>query len=175
MITLSVFTIFCEYIATIVASDSKKNQHDYIFAKFKIHLCWCSSPFKITYIKHKVQYNRGNTLIIPLIHNKNNHMPLIPIKHTCITLINIKNNYRLRIHIKHTSITLINIKNNHKPLMHIKHTSIKLIRIKHTSITLINSKHNHKPLIHIKHTSMTLRHIFHFRIYKRDLAILTEW
>ena len=64
MITLSVFTIFCEYIATIVASDSKKNQHDYIFAKFKIHLCWCSSPFKIRHIKHKVQYNRGNTLII---------------------------------------------------------------------------------------------------------------
>ena len=32
-------TIVCEYITTIVASVSEKNQHDYIFANFKIHLC----------------------------------------------------------------------------------------------------------------------------------------
>ena len=50
---------------------------------------------------------------IPLIHNKNSYVPLIPIKQTSITLINIKNNYKPRIHIKHRSITLINIKNNY--------------------------------------------------------------
>ena len=34
------------------------------------------------------------TIFIPLIHNKNNYVPLIPINHTSITLINIKNNYK---------------------------------------------------------------------------------
>ena len=34
------------------------------------------------------------TISIPLIHNKNNYVPLIPINHTSITLINIKNNYK---------------------------------------------------------------------------------
>jgi hypothetical protein len=36
-------------------------------------LCWCSSPFKITYIKHKVQYNRRNTLIILSEHVRGFH------------------------------------------------------------------------------------------------------
>jgi hypothetical protein len=38
-----------------------------------IFLCWCSSPFKIAYIKHKVQYNRRNTLIILSEHVRGFH------------------------------------------------------------------------------------------------------
>jgi hypothetical protein len=79
-------------------------------------------------------YQTDKNYIHTLIHNKNNCVPLIHIKHTYITLINIKNNYKPRIRTKHTSITLINSKNNNKPLMHIKHTFMTLIHIKHIYI-----------------------------------------
>ena len=53
-------------------------------------MCWCSSPFKITYIKHKVQYNRRNTLIILSEHVRGFHPESqSPFGHCPLTLLHL--------------------------------------------------------------------------------------